>query len=410
MNQRKLYRTIESLSPERFDTSDELLMCLLDEIVRHEGMNMRGGRIWKLHPRKNSYVLLKQTGDIERLPDGFSIRVSEYPPVFDIARRRSVIAEETHKILRRKGIGGYAAAGIGEKVKVRDAFLYPYLIAFNSDAKDDRILDTLNIVSSAATSILKSKRIEAQTKLLEKDLDQAYKIQKSILPAHQLTFGDYELFGISLPDRIVGGDFFDYLSIGDDSDRIGVVIGDAASKGLPAAIEALYISGALKMGAAFESKMTTLIKRINNLVDQTFADDRFVTLFYAELLNNTNGLCLYTNAGHNAPMYYKAGTDTIELLENTGPVLGLAPDQKYQTENINLAKGDILLLYTDGIVEAADVNFKLYGEERLRQKLLQLKDLNPREITQAILEEVQLYSAQGSYSDDKTLVAIKRVK
>jgi sigma-B regulation protein RsbU (phosphoserine phosphatase) len=225
-----------------------------------------------------------------------------------------------------------------------------------------------------------------------------------------LTFGDYELFGVSLPDRIVGGDFFDYLSVGDDSDRIGVVIGDVASKGLPAAIEALYISGALKMGAAFESKMTTLIKKINNLVDQTFADERFVTLFYAELLNNTNGLCLYTNAGHNAPMYYRAGTNTIELLENTGPVLGLAPDQKYQTENINMAKGDILLLYTDGIVEAADVNFKLYGEERLRQKLLQVKDFNPREITQAILEEVQVYSAQGSYSDDKTLVAVKRVK
>jgi sigma-B regulation protein RsbU (phosphoserine phosphatase) len=410
MDQRKLYRTIESLQPERFDTSDELLTHLLEEIVKHEGMKMRGGRIWKLNPRKNSYVLLKQIGEIEHLPEGFSIRISEYPPVFEIARRRSVVAEETHKFLRKKGIGGYAATGIGEKVKVRNAFLYPYLIAFNSDTKDDRLLDTLNIVSSAATSILKSKRIEAQTKLLEQDLDQAYKIQKSILPAHQLTFGDYELFGVSLPDRIVGGDFFDYLAVGDDSDRIGVVIGDAASKGLPAAIEALYVSGALKMGAAFESKMTTLIRRINNLVDQTFADERFVTLFYAELFNNTNGLCLYANAGHNAPMYYKAATGTIELLENTGPVLGLAPDQKYQTENINLAKGDILLLYTDGIVEAVDVNFKLYGEERLKQKLLQVKDLAPREITESILEEVQHFSAQATYSDDKTLVAIKRVR
>jgi sigma-B regulation protein RsbU (phosphoserine phosphatase) len=410
MNQRKLYRTIESLSPDRFDTGDELLAYLLEEIVKHEGMNMRGGRIWKLNPRKNAYVLLKQIGDIEQLPEGFSIRISEYPPIYEIARRRSMVAEETHKFLRTKGIGGYAATGIGEKVKVRNTFLYPYLIAFNSEAKDDRILDTLNIISSAATSILKSKRIEAQTKLLEKDLDQAYKIQRSILPAHQLTFGDYELFGISLPDRIVGGDFFDYLSVGEGSDRIGVVIGDAASKGLSAAIQALYISGALKMGVAFETKMTTLIRRINNLVDQTFADERFVTLFYAELLNNTNGLCLYTNAGHNAPMYYKEETGTIELLENTGPVLGLAPDQKYQTENINLAKGDILLLYTDGIVEAVDVNFKLYGEERLKQKLLQVKDSAPREITEAILEEVQNFSAQGPYSDDKTLVAIKRVK
>src|SRR3972149_2577279 len=98
MNQRKLYRTIEGLSPERFDTSDELLSHLLDEIVKHEGINMKGGRIWKLNPRK-------------------------------------------------KGIQGYAATGIGEKVKVRNVLLYPYILAFNSDPKEDRILDTLNIVS-----------------------------------------------------------------------------------------------------------------------------------------------------------------------------------------------------------------------------------------------------------------------
>ncbi len=98
------------------------------------------------------------------------------------------------------------------------------------------------------------------------------------------------------------------------------------------------------------------------------------------------------------------------MLENTGPVLGLAPDQKYQTENINMRKGDILLLYTDGIVEAPDANFQLYGEERLKQKLLQVKDFSPREIAESILEEVQNYNAQGPYSDDKTVVAIKRMK
>ena len=75
-----------------------------------------------------------------------------------------------------------------------------------------------------------------------------------------------------------------------------------------------------------------------------------------------------------------------------------------------MTKGDILLLYTDGIVEAPDVNFQLYGEDRLMQKLLQVKELSPREIAESILEEVQTYSAQAPYSDDKTIVAIKRVK
>lgn len=410
MDPRKLYRTIESLSSESFEKSDELLTHLLQEIVKHEAINVKGGRIWKLNPRKNAYVLLKQVGDIEQLPEDFTIRISEYPAFLEIARKRSLMAGETHRDLRKRGIQEYAATGIGEKVKVRNTLLYPYIIAFNAGTKDDRILDTLNIISSAATSVLKSKRIEAESKLLEKDLDQAVKIQKSILPEHQHTFGNYEIFGVSVPDRIVGGDFFDYLEVGEDSDRIGVVIGDAASKGLSAAVQALYISGALRMGVAFESKMTTLIKKINNLVDKTFPDERFVSLFYVELIDNINGLCLYTNAGHSAPMYYKADTGTIQLLENTGPVLGLAPDQKYLTENINMGKGDVLLLYTDGIVEAPDINFNLYGEERLKQKLLQVKDLSPREIATSILEEVQNFNAQGPYSDDKTVVAIKRVK
>ena len=98
------------------------------------------------------------------------------------------------------------------------------------------------------------------------------------MPEHEYQFHNYELFGITQPAEIVGGDFFDYLEIGDDNDRLGIVVGDAASKGVSAAAEAMYISGALRMAASFEIKIAPLMKRMNQLVNQIFADDKFASL------------------------------------------------------------------------------------------------------------------------------------
>jgi len=410
MNQRKLYHTIESIASQTFESDEALLKHVLEEVIRNEQVNVKGGRIWKLNPNKRSYTLLYQTGGVDHIPEGFTIRVSEYPIFLEVGRRKSALADETNQYLRKKGIRTYSATGVGEKIRVQNYTLYPYVLALNSDSMDERFLYTLNIVSSAVTSAIKSRKIERKAQELERDLDKAREIQRSILPAHEYRFAQYELFGTSLSDRIVGGDFFDYLQVEENSDRLGVAIGDAASKGLSAAVEALYVSGALKMGVDYQTKASLLIQKINNLVNRTFPDDRFVTLFYAELLNTKNGLCIYVNAGHNNPMLFKSETNSVELLDVTGPALGLSPDQKYSVENVNMKLGDILLCYTDGITEAPNANFELYGEERLAQKLVEVKDLSAKEITELILEDVQIFSAQAPYGDDKTIVTIKRIK
>jgi sigma-B regulation protein RsbU (phosphoserine phosphatase) len=107
---------------------------------------------------------------------------------------------------------------------------------------------------------------------------------------------------------------------------------------------------------------------------------------------------------------YKSDTKSVELLEVTGPALGLVADQRYSVENVNMKQGDILICYTDGITEATTSNFEFYGEDRLIRKLMELKDLSAKEITQSILEDVQIFSAQASYGDDKTIVTVKRIK
>ena len=98
----------------------------------------------------------------------------------------------------------------------------------------------------------------------------------------------------------------------------------------------------------------------------------------------------------------------VEFLQPTGPVLGPAPQSKYFVENINIYPNDILVLYSDGVTEAANSKFAFYGEQRLVSMVRKLKDKTPKEIALAILEDVIKFSTNGSYNDDKTLVVIKR--
>jgi len=327
--------------------------------------------------------------------------------------KRAIIGKETDTYLKSKGIHHYSATGIGDRYKMKTDngtfFLYKYLIALNGPKMDEEFLYTLNIISTTLSSILRTRRIETKARQNLVELEKASEIQKSILPEHSFSFQNYEIFGLSVPEQIVGGDFFDYLKT-DDEFKLCVAIGDAASKGISAAAQALYVSGALKMGVEYDINMTSLIRKISNLVNDTFPYERFVTLFFCELFNDYKGLCVYVNAGHNSPYFYNSKKNEVEELTATGPVLGPSPNQKYNTDSIYINKGDILLLYTDGIVEAANRKFEFFGDEKLKDCLIKYKDKSAKEISELIIQDVQRFSAKGKYSDDKTLVVIKRVK
>jgi len=409
MNQRLLHKTIESFGGKQFNSSEELLTHVLHQIIANDRIEIKGGRVWKLDKTKFAYELVAQAGMIEKIKPHFIVKVDEYKQFKLLPKYHTIVAKETNAYLRSKGIGQYSATGVGEIVNVKGFDLFHYVLSFNTDLDRERIAPTLNIISIAVTAMLKNRSIEKKSKQLQKDLDKASEIQRSILPAHELQFHNYEMFGISIADRIVGGDFFDYI-VSEEKDRVGIVIGDAASKGISAAVQALYVSGALRMGASYQTKISNLIRSINALVHRTFSDDRFLTLFYAELTNDKQGLCVYVNAGHSSPIVYRAKTNSTELLEATGNIIGPFPDQLYRSEGLMLAKGDIMLLFTDGASEAMDAGGNQYTEKRLIAKLVELKNEKPQNIARLIVEDVQKFSAKGKYSDDKTIVVVKRVK
>lgn len=408
MDQHKLYRTIKLLSDVKFRTDEQLLGHILENIITNDAIPITGGRIWKLEHNSGTYRLLRQYGEMEPIKKNFRIRVLDYPLFLQLDRKGTVVGTETNRYLRQKGITHYSATGVGDKVFWKSYNLYQYVLGINSEYLKQDMIYALNIIGSALTSALRGRRSETKAMALERDLDKAREIQRSILPEHELRFNNYDLYGISISERVVGGDFFDYLQASDDKDRLGVVIGDAASKGLSAAAQALYASGALRMGVEFQTKMSTLVSRLNRLVNKTFTPEHFISMVYAEFTESDNGLVSYVNAGHSYPILLRGATEEVETLRATGQIIGPFPNAKYRTEFTIMKRGDILMMYTDGIVEASNDNQEMFGEQRLIEALKKNRSRTPKEICQQILEEVQLHNRLVDYSDDKTMVVIKR--
>ncbi len=409
MNQKKLHKLVESIASKDFSSEKKLLISVINQIIENEDIKVTGGRIWKLDVDSKSYKILYQKGNIEKINPGDELKVEDYPTFALIARERTILSDETNEVLLEKGIFKYSASGVGSKIKINDQRYFEYLLAMNSEKIDNQLRLNLNIISTALTSQIKQRRSSESAFHLKANIDKARQLQKSILPEHEHHFSDYEIYGVTDPAEIVSGDFFDYIEAGREGERLGIVIGDAASKGVGAAAEAMYISGALRMASSFEIKITPLMRRMNKLVNKIFEDDKFASLFYGELLMHKGGLFLYANAGHNPPIFYKAETGETELLDTTGPLLGPAPNAPFYIESINFQKNDILLLFSDGITETADTKFNQYGDERLINKLKEVSPLSPKEIVITILEDVVKYSKNGSYTDDKTLVVIKKI-
>jgi len=410
MEPKKLYKTVEAIAGKSFASNTEMMISVINELINNYSINITGGRIWELDNERGAYNLLFQTGEVDMIETDFSILIENYPIFDQIAKERTVVDNETDMILRSKGILKYSASGVGDKIKYDGKVYYEFLLALNSNDINEEFKITLNIIATALTSKIKQRKYHIRAQELRADLDKARELQKSILPEHEHKFHNYELYGITDPAEIVGGDFFDYLDVGGDSQRMGITVGDAASKGISAAAEAMYISGALRMACNFEIKIYPLMKRMNQLVNKIFADDKFASLFYGELSNDKSGLFLYANAGHNPPLFIKKDSDKIIKLDSTGPVLGPAPNANYTVENINFAPGDVLLIFSDGVTESANSEFEQYGDERLEALLIKNKNKTPKEIAYAVLEDVIIFSKNGQYTDDKTLVVIKRVK
>ena len=193
MDQRKLYKTVETIASQNFNSNKDMLIAVVTQIIENENININGGRVWKLDPEKGTYNLLFQTGKVQMIEPGFVIVIKDYP-IFDlIAKQRTIVGVETNKILKQKGILKFSSSGVGDKLKVNGKIYYEYLLALSSENIDEDFRLALNIIATALTSQIKQRKYSERAKVFKADLDKGREIQKSILPEHEYRFHNYEL-------------------------------------------------------------------------------------------------------------------------------------------------------------------------------------------------------------------------
>jgi sigma-B regulation protein RsbU (phosphoserine phosphatase) len=249
----------------------------------------------------------------------------------------------------------------------------------------------------------------AQLAALEHELTIATTIQRSLLPRGipaALGGAGIDLHAVMQPARSVGGDFYDYFLL--DADRLGVVVGDASGKGVPAALFMAMTRTLLRAVALRGAPPGDCLGEVNTLLCRDNDSEMFVTLFYG-ILHVRTGELHYSNGGHNPP-YVVSRTGDLEGLEGDGQdtVLGVLDGHGYHTSRAFLGPGDALFLYTDGVTEARDPGGNLFSQQRLEALLRQAAGSSAEQLVQGVVAAVRQFAAGAPQSDDVTALGVRR--
>ncbi len=270
---------------------------------------------------------------------------------------------------------------------------------------DDDVEFSSTLCNAAMISIenarLFQETIEKQK--LEEELAIAREIQQRLLPKEAPQLGDFELAALNIPTRQVGGDYYDYFPI--DNDRYLITIADVSGKGVPAALLMSNLQATLHAMMSADVPFEEIVFRINNFVHRNTTLDKFITAFFA-IFDRRNGTITSISAGHNPPYLYHAD-GSFETLQEGGLLLGMFPNAPYKSETRQLQQGDWVVMYTDGVSEAMNVNNEDFGEKRIEAIIHANLSNTAAGMVEAISGAVKEYTTGAPQSDDITLVVLR---
>ena len=248
--------------------------------------------------------------------------------------------------------------------------------------------------------------IELRDKLaLKGDLEIARQIQFGLLPFEPYEHGGLSIRASMRPANTVGGDYFDEIDLG--AGRLAVVVGDVAGKGMPAALLMALLQGSLRTLLTAGLRGSEAITRLNDHLCANIPPNRLITLFYGEV-DPAAGVLRYVNAGHNPPFLLRQGGGPIERLCATAVALGIVPNAAVEAMTTPLEPGDRLLLYTDGITEAANAADEEFGEDRMHAFLAERRGTPGEELIDALLADVLAFCGRVPPRDDMTVLLLGR--
>lgn len=240
-----------------------------------------------------------------------------------------------------------------------------------------------------------------QRELQEQELERAREIQQALMPKEIPQVPGFDIAGAWEPARVVGGDYFDVIKLGES--RLGICIADVVGKSVSAALLMANVQATVRAFASDAASPAWLCGRVNSVLCNNIATGKFVTLFYG-VLDATRRILEYTSAGHLSPILLN-GSHSVRQLENGGALLGVFPEWKYENSAAQLAPGDRLLLFTDGITEAARPDGEEFGEQRLIDAATSLWQRSSAEVKDKLLSQVKNF-CDSQLVDDVTLIVV----
>jgi len=263
----------------------------------------------------------------------------------------------------------------------------------------DEVSQTIEEQRRAAAEKLEAERRAAQ------ELEIARQVQARLFPQSMPSLKTLEYAGVCIQARHVGGDYYDFLDLGQD--RLGLIVGDIAGKGIAAALLMANLQANLRAQCAIAlDHPRRLLRSVNDLFYKNTADSAYATLFFAEYDDRARRL-RYINCGHLSALLLR-GDQTVERLESTSTVVGLFRDWDCETTEAMLCPGDTLALYTDGITESFNRADEEFGEQRLIEALRRHRELSPNGMLRSVVENVRQFSPHEQ-QDDLTLIVAKCV-
>lgn len=266
------------------------------------------------------------------------------------------------------------------------------------------------MANQAAIAIEKARLLqqEAEGRRLEEELTLARQIQLSLLPDSCPVIEGWQMCSFYQAARLIGGDFYDFFWLAGEGKRLGMVIGDVAGKGIPAALF-MSMSRTIIRSVASSGRRTPAeaLVRANEVIITDAQSDVFLTAFYGVLYPN-EARFVFANGGHNPPLWWRAEHGAFETLHAKGIVLGMFEQIRLEENQIIMQAGDIIICYTDGVTEAMDAAGDLFGEARLRAAVEAHASEPASNILDAIVDAVSGFTGELPQSDDLTLFVVKR--
>ncbi len=239
----------------------------------------------------------------------------------------------------------------------------------------------------------------------EREMQIAKDIQRGLLPSSLPRLETVSLAGLCVPAHQVGGDYYDYIDRNDAG--YDLVIADVSGHNIGSAL--IMAEARTFIHARIQSirQPAEMLQQLNSyFLKDLDRSDLFVTMFYLQYKPDSKRL-IYSNAGHNNPLLFRRKSRKIEMLDAEGLIFGIKNNITFEQKATNLTAGDLLLLYTDGIIEAENSDKELFGTQRLSNLLLECGELEPQEIIDRVMDQVRIFTGMRHFNDDITMVVMK---